>query len=509
MKTRLRHGLILGVAITGGIGCSAPFEKDATDEAADKLATETFSDAFGTMQVNSTTGNIDHNNPFFQNLGINGRTCNSCHKLDNAMGISVAKIQSIFSATSGLDPIFRINDGSNAPTGFYSRTGSLTDRQNSFSMLVNHGVIRVGIGQPSSRDYTTVAIQDPYGFASTAEFSLFRRPLPSVNVAFNTLTMWDGRESEGRPVNREALKNQASDATTGHAQRATPLDDATRSAIADFQLRLFSAQSRSNIVGSLSARACDTSASAEEPGPCTAARGNAVNLSNVLTSGSAADFPAFFPGINDPFPFSGGNPSATFQNVSFIIYEPWESETLGTAPTVNGVLQDATLTKNRGEIGDGENIFYTKPMRITGVKGLNDVSGQSVINGTCTTCHNTPDVGNHSRARFMNTAVSSPQLGDNPLAGNLIDFPKYTFRNNSTGIDITTTDPGLGLRTGKFNDINKFKVPNLRGLGARDPLFHNGSARSLTDVVNFYNQKFQMNMTSEEIRKVVVFLRQT
>jgi len=49
----------------------------------------------------------------------------------------------------------------------------------------------------------------------------------------------------------------------------------------------------------------------------------------------------------------------------------------------------------------------------------------------------------------------------------------------------------------------------LRGLGNRPPFFHNGAAKSLTDVVNFYNQKFKMNMTSEEIRKVVVFLRQT
>src|SRR6185295_8224951 len=134
---------------------------------------------------------------------------------------------SAFNATNGLDPIFRINDGSNAPTGFFAKTGTTTDRRTSFSMLLNHGVIRVGIPIPSSRDFSLAAVQDPYGFASASELSLFRRPLLSANVAFNSNTMWDGRESEGRN-NRDALKNQSSDATTGHAQRATPLDDATR-----------------------------------------------------------------------------------------------------------------------------------------------------------------------------------------------------------------------------------------------------------------------------------------
>jgi len=514
MRALLRHGLVLAVGVIGGTGCSAAVGETATDEAADDLTSPaSFSNGVGTLEVHSTTGSIDNTstNPFFKQLGINGRTCNSCHKLDNALGISLSKIRSTFTNTNGLDPLFRINDGSNAPTGTFAKVGTLDERKVSFSMLLNHGTIRVGIGIPTTAEFTAASIQDPYGFAKSSELSLFRRPLPSVNVAFNTQTMWDGRESEGGLSNRDALKRQSNDATQGHAQRATPIDDATRSAIADFQLKLFSAQRSSNLVGSLSVRGCDTSQSEDEPGPCVSATGNARNLVKVLTTGVGEDFPKFFIGINEILPIqSDGKPAATHNNVSMIMFEGWESETLGAAPTVNGVLQDATLTKNRGEIGDGENIFYTKPMTITGVKGLNDISGgRSTIIGTCTTCHNTPNVGNHSRSRFMNTSTSSPFLGDNPLAGNLTDFPKYTLRNKTTGAQITTTDPGKGLRTGRWNDINKFKVPNLRGLGNRPPFFHNGAAKSLTDIVNFYNQKFKMNMTSEEIRKVVVFLRQT
>src|SRR6266540_4087302 len=278
MKSRLRHTWVLGaVGLAGaGLGCSSVVGDKQTDETSNAIETSAwFSDAFGTTQVISTdaVNGLDLNNPFFQNLGINGRTCNSCHKLDNSLGISVAKVQSIFNATAGLDPIFRINDGSNAPVGFYANTSTVDARRTSFSMLLNHGVIRVGIGVSNTADFTLLLAQDPYYFASSSELSLFRRPLPSVNVAFNTLTMWDGRESEGRPVNRDA---------------------------------------RRNLVGDLTLRGCDISASEEEPGECEPARGGPTALADVLIHGSAGDFPAFFPGINDPLPVtSTGTPSST------------------------------------------------------------------------------------------------------------------------------------------------------------------------------------------------------
>jgi hypothetical protein len=456
---------------------------------------------------------VDQRNPFFQNLGVNGRTCNSCHKLENALGISTAQIQRVFNQTRGLDPIFRVNDGSNAPTGFFADVSSLSARRTSFSMLLNHGVIRVGIGVPTGADFNLLISLDPYGFASAKELSLFRRPLPSVNVSFNTLTMWDGRESEGRPVNRDALRNQANDATQGHAQRPTPLDDATRSAIADFQLHLYATQQTGNAVGTLDVKGCDIQApGGDEPGAaCDAARGGPVGLFNVFTGGNT-DFPgAFVAGKNDPFPFKAdGTPAATHDNVSFTVFEPWESATLGPNPTVRGRRVNAGLTTHRGEIGDGENLFYTKPINITGVAGLNDVTGQAVIKGTCTTCHNNPDAGNHSSPRFFRIGIESPFLDEIVLAGNLIDFPKYVLASNADSSKfVVTTDPGLALRTGKLADLGRFKPPQLRGLGSRAPYFHNGAAKSLNDVVNFYNKRFNIGFTDDEIRLVVLFLQQT
>jgi cytochrome c peroxidase len=89
------------------------------------------------------------------------------------------------------------------------------------------------------------------------------------------------------------------------------------------------------------------------------------------------------------------------------------------------------------------------------------------------------------------------------------DFPVYTFKQTSTGKTVSTSDPGLALRTGKFADIGKFKTPQLRALGVRAPYFHNGQANTLQDVLNFYNKRFNIGFTAEEMRKIIVFLNQT
>ena len=52
--------------------------------------------------------------------------------------------------------------------------------------------------------------------------------------------------------------------------------------------------------------------------------------------------------------------------------------------------------------------------------------------------------------------------------------------------------------TGKCADMSKVKVPSMRGLAARAPYFHNGAADTLMDVVNFYDQRFNMLLTADQ-----------
>jgi cytochrome c peroxidase len=83
----------------------------------------------------------------------------------------------------------------------------------------------------------------------------------------------------------------------------------------------------------------------------------------------------------------------------------------------------------------------------------------------------------------------------------------YTLRNTATGQVRQTTDPGRAPITGKWADIGKFKGPILRGLAARAPYFHNGSAASLDAVVDFYNTRFTIGLSPREHADLVAFLR--
>jgi cytochrome c peroxidase len=85
-------------------------------------------------------------------------------------------------------------------------------------------------------------------------------------------------------------------------------------------------------------------------------------------------------------------------------------------------------------------------------------------------------------------------------------LPLYTLRNVATGAAMETTDPGLAMNTGKWADIGKFKVPVLRGLAARAPYFHNGSAATLEDVVEFYEEHFGIGFTAREKADLAAFL---
>jgi cytochrome c peroxidase len=74
------------------------------------------------------------------------------------------------------------------------------------------------------------------------------------------------------------------------------------------------------------------------------------------------------------------------------------------------------------------------------------------------------------------------------------------------GQTFVVTDPGRALISGNCADIGKIKGPILRGLAARAPYFHNGSAATLTDVVNFYNQRFNIGLTDQQKQDLVNFL---
>jgi hypothetical protein len=334
--------------------------------------------------------------------------------------------------------------------------------------------------------------------------SVYRRPLPTTNLNFLSTIMFDGRETisplnaaTSFPANLTAnLTHQAMDATNIHAQANPPfaLTDSRLPQMVSLEIGLSTAQIFDDAAGYLAERE---------------AQGGPLYLSQQQ----------YHPGTNDVL---GADPNgAPFNSTAFTIFTPWQNLASRRDP---GDSFDRTAA--RKAIAAGETIFNTHPINIRGVRGLNDnpALGDS-IPGFCTSCHDTPNVGNHSVALPLDigTSHSLAQEIDPAISAALSqlsfpDVPVYLISGcpdpfataTPNGLNppesFYTTDPGKALITGKCSDFNRGKGPILRGLAARAPYFHNGAARDLNEIVNFYNQRFQMNLSDQDKTNLIAFL---
>jgi hypothetical protein len=422
--------------------------------------------AIATFQPNGAT--FTNQNAFFTDMGTNGRTCLTCHMPQNGWGISAADVADRFDKSAGRDPIFRLVDGATCPS---ANVATLNARKRAYKLLTDFGLIRIGLAMPAvpGLEFSVQSVQDPYrcntdpdtGLTSptTGVVSVYRRPLPSTNLGFLSAIMWDGREP--------SLESQAVDATLGHAQADAAPTPAQVQQIVNFETGVFTAQVFDN-------KAHDLTDRGAKGGP------------------TALSLQPFFIGINDPL---GQNPTgAPFTSQIFDIYRPW----LG----VRGFDDEA---RRRQSVARGEEVFNDTNINITGVAGLNDVLNTPSIPGFCGTCHDSPNVGDHSVKAPLNIGIADPE----PAALDASMLPVFTLKCNAgplAGQTFHTTDPGRALISGKCADIGKFKGPILRGLASRAPFFHNGAAGTLTDVVNFYNQRFSIGLTPQQKTDLVNFL---
>lgn len=447
--------------------CMLPGVRTQGEGKGDSLTFDNPDGAARTVNVNG--GALDLNNPFFQSLGANDRACVTCHQPAQAWSITPEHVRERFEKTDGTDPLFRLVDGANSPA---ANVSTVKNRRKAYSLLLSKALIRVGLPIPPNAEFELIEVDDPYQFASTGELSLYRRPLPTTNLRFISAVMWDGRESvspmtiqphgSDETANIEALltdlMTQSNSATRGHAEAASDLTPQQKRQIVDFQMGLFTAQVRDKHAGSLDQR-------------------GGVGGPDGLTA-----LP-FYIGIND----NVADPYGPFRAEAMGIYDGWARSS----------------QPHRRSIARGQALFNTRPITITGVKGLNDnpyFGSPAVVVGTCTTCHNTPNVGNHSLAVPLDIGIADG-------ARRTPDLPLYTLRNRTTGETVQTTDPGRALISGKWADIGKFKGPILRGLAARAPYFHNGSAATLEKAVEFYDERFGMNLTPREKEDLTAFLK--
>jgi hypothetical protein len=396
-------------------------------------------DPTGQVATRSTTGSFDLSGPFFQSLGSNGRTCASCHLQGSGWGLSAAAAQAAFAASGGADPLFAPVDGANCPSV------TAADGAAGHSLLLNHGLIRVALPVPADAEFTIAVVHDPYGCAiqgSPQVVSMYRRPLPSTNLRFLSAVMFDGRETVAPLTTRTTflanlradLAHQAIDATLGHAQALAAPSTAQVEAIVDFELALFTAQRADRDAGVLNAQGADGGPEALAGAP-------------------------YYPGINDPL---GGNPTgAAFDAQAFAIFAGWQD-----------LNSSNRYTAARQAVARGEAAFNTHPLSITGVAGLNDALGVPAIAGACSTCHDTPNVGNHSLPVPLDigTSHAASLESDARIVAGLTqistpDLPIFQVTCTAGPLAGTvryTSDPGRAMITGRCADLGRIKGPILR-----------------------------------------------
>lgn len=453
--------------------------------------------ATGTALTSTATGFIDTTNPFFTAMG-NGRSCASCHAENSGWSVTPNQLRLRFAASAGTDPVFRPVDGANSPA---APVATLDQKRVAYSMLLTKGLIRVGQAIPANAEFTLARADDPYGYASAKELSLFRRPLPSTNLKFISTIMWDARENRtvaagtagaGCILNANpalchagvdsGLLTQANDAVRGHAEAARDLTASEQRAIVDFEAGLVTAQLTSGAAGNL-------------------AEAGATGGPAALASQT------YYFGIND---LEAGDyrTRATFNRNAMTMFGAWRNlDAPAPAPARPGPGQRppaqpapaSTQNVARASIARGEQLFNNRPFTINRVAGFTDQL--RVPNRvTCSSCHSAPNAGSHSTPLLVDIGVSDARV-------RTPDMPLYTLRNNITGETVDTTDPGLAMQTGRWRDIGRMKVPTLRGLSSRAPFFHNGSQADLAGVVRFYDRRFQIGLTQQEVADLSAFLR--
>jgi cytochrome c peroxidase len=443
-----------------------------------------YPDATGIVTVIHIGGDVDtHGNPFFTALGSNGRACVTCHQPEDGMSISVATIKARWEATQGRDPLFAAVDGSNCPS-------QPQDRPESHSLLLERGLFRIARpwpprtpeGQAVTPQFSIEVLHDPtgcnldplYGLKSPHPMvSVFRRPRPVGNLKYVTGYGFIFEPKNGLPLPIDAqtglrysgniladqrartLEEQARDALTSHLEDFGALDAQQMRQLTDFESEIYVAQSVDRTGGSLTA---------------SGARGGPDTL--------AAAKPAVLNGRGEP---------------SWSEFDSWLTPPADPTAT-------AAERAFRASVARGVALFRDRTFLISDSAGLNSMNFGNPTRDSCKFCHNMTRTG-------MDVAPGQVDLGTTniPFADPAPDLPLFKLTCGTRypphpflGRVVYTHDPGFALTTGKCIDIGKITIQDMRGLAARPPYFSNGSARTLREIIDYYDRRYSIGLTEQD-----------
>jgi hypothetical protein len=248
-RTNFLHAAACAVVFAG---CTGTGPSSTASSLSDQIANgKPFSNANGHAASFSTQGLIDQTGEFFIAHGTNGRSCNSCHVVQDLWSLDPKTIQELFAETGGTDPLFNPADAKNPNTNDFT---TVEGRRFAYENLLEKGVFRRGGAPNANRDWDITAVDDPNGFATTSRMVSWHRVSPLINLRLGTTRIhWDGAMQAGDPPTvRDGLVKQATKSIPG--AQAAPASAATPDVvnnIVDFEIALYGAQIDVSGVGNL------------------------------------------------------------------------------------------------------------------------------------------------------------------------------------------------------------------------------------------------------------------
>lgn len=467
-----------------------------------------YENEFGRVGILNTAGEIDtRGHPFFEPLGSNGRGCVSCHQPSDAMSLSLTSIAERWETTRGKDPIFAPIDGANCPN-------LPQGEEASHSLLLKRGVFRVAIpwpprdanGKVVEPEFKLEVVRDPTGCnrhpvwgveGERKEVSVYRRPRMAGNLRYVAssrfgVTPFIGKtgmlaavdEETGKPLNMNmmadardsTLKGQARSASHAHLQVKAPLTADQLNKLQEFELQLYAAQSWSKWAGSLQEEGGPSGL-----GPQAMAKGQDGVLGNNTT------------------------------RYVFPMENKWANLPAGKDAT------EQQRNEYRESVQRGHDVFFFRTFWISDAMHINTVGLGNPIKRTCATCHGMHMTGMDTANGWMDVGTTNhpwaQEPPESPWAQEKPDLPLFRITCRADlpphpflGRVIYTQDPGRALISGKCDDVGAIVIQQFRGLAARAPYFSNGSAKTLRELVDFYDRRFNIRLTDQERQDLVNFL---
>jgi cytochrome c peroxidase len=137
--------------------------------------------------------------------------------------------------------------------------------------------------------------------------------------------------------------------------------------------------------------------------------------------------------------------------------------------------------------------------------------------GNCANCHEISwDNALFMDNQFYNIGVESQELA--PIIETFVKALKHGSIDESIALtDAQKSALGRFQVTGVISDVGKFKTPTLRNIALTAPYMHDGSVKTLAEVVEYYDQGghansfldaaiFPLHLTDQEKKDLVAFM---